>query len=207
MLSAKAPSSEQSDEPSKCEKDFFVHESAYIDEGCNIGKGCKIWHFSHLLKGTLLGENCIVGQNVMIGPDVSIGPECKIQNNVSLYKGVTLEEGVFCGPSCVFTNVRTPRAQINRKDDFAATYVEKGATIGANATIVCGNRLGAYCLIGAGSVVTKDVKPHAVMVGNPAKQIAWASHSGEILGEDLICPREKKAYEVDQTGHLKLKST
>lgn len=180
---------------------YFVHETAIVDAGCQIGKGTKIWHFSHIIKGTILGENCVIGQNVMIGPDVVVGDRCKIQNNVSLYKGVVLEDGVFCGPSCVFTNVHNPRAEVERKDEFRLTHVEKGVTIGANATIVCGNRLGAYSLIGAGAVVTKEVKPHAVMVGNPAKQIGWVSHAGEKLGDDLICPRENRQYEI-KNGNL-----
>jgi UDP-2-acetamido-3-amino-2,3-dideoxy-glucuronate N-acetyltransferase len=177
-------------------KPYYVHETAIVDNNCTIGKNTKIWHFSHIIKGTKIGEECVIGQNVMIGPEVIIGNKCKIQNNVSLYKGVILEDGVFCGPSCVFTNVHNPRAEIERKDEFRPTYVEHGATIGANATIVCGNRLGAYSLIGAGAVVTKDVKPHAVMVGNPAKQIGWVSHAGEKLGNDLICPREKRKYKI-----------
>lgn len=180
---------------------YFVHETAIVDEGCQIGKGTKIWHFSHILKGTKMGEGCIIGQNVMIGPDVVVGSRCKIQNNVSLYKGVVLEEGVFCGPSCVFTNVHTPRAEIERKNEFKITYVERGVTIGANATIICGNRLGAYSLIGAGAVVTKDVKPHAIMAGNPARQIGWVSHAGEKLAANLICPREGRAYQ-EKDGNL-----
>lgn len=175
---------------------YFIHESATVDEGCVIGKGVKVWHFSHIIKGTKIGEDCVIGQNVMIGPDVIVGNRCKIQNNVSLYKGVVLEDGVFCGPSCVFTNVHNPRAEIERKDEFRPTHVELGVTIGANATIVCGNRLGAYSLIGAGAVITKDVKPHAVMVGNPARQIGWVSHAGEKLGDDLVCPREGRCYQV-----------
>lgn len=184
---------------------YFFHETAYIDAGCTIGEGSKIWHFSHILKGSTLGKNVIVGQNTMIGPDVTVGDFCKIQNNVTLYKGVILEEGVFCGPSCVFTNVFTPRAQIERKDEFLPTYVEKGVTIGANATIVCGIRLGAYCLIGAGAVVIRNVKPHALMVGNPARQIGWVSHAGEKLGEDLVCKRERRRYYLDEEGFLQEK--
>lgn len=176
--------------------EYFKHESSYVDEGCEIGEGSKIWHFSHILKGTKIGRNVVISQNVMIGPDVIVGDNCKIQNNVSLYKGITLEEGVFCGPSCVFTNVYNPRAEIERKNEFRHTYVERGVTIGANATIVCGNRLGAYSLIGAGAVVKADVLPHAIMVGVPARQIGWASHSGDKLGDDLICPREKRKYQV-----------
>jgi predicted dehydrogenase/acetyltransferase-like isoleucine patch superfamily enzyme len=177
-------------------KPYYVHETAIVDGGCEIGRGSKIWHFSHIIKGTKIGEDCIIGQNVMIGPDVVVGNRCKIQNNVSLYKGVVLEDGVFCGPSCVFTNVHTPRAEIERKNEFRTTHVERAVTIGANATIVSGNRLGAYCLIGAGAVVTKNVKPHALMVGNPAKQIGWVSHAGEKLGGDLLCPREGRRYEI-----------
>lgn len=173
---------------------YECHETAMVDEGCDIGQGTKIWHFSHVIKGTKIGENCVIGQNVMIGPDVVVGRNCKIQNNVSLYKGVILEDGVFCGPSCVFTNVHNPRAEVERKDEFRATLVERGVSIGANATIVCGNKLGAYSLIGAGAVITKDVPPHAVMVGNPARQIGWVSHAGEKLGDDLICPREGRKY-------------
>lgn len=177
-------------------QDYFVHETARVDEGCDIGKGTKIWHYSHMIKGTKIGEDCVIGQNVMIGPDVTVGDKCKIQNNVSLYKGVTLGKGVFCGPSCVFTNVNTPRAEIERKDEFLETPVEEGVTIGANATIICGHKLGAYSLIGAGAVVTKDVKPHALMVGNPARQMGWVSHAGEKLGDDLVCPREGRTYEI-----------
>ncbi len=185
---------------------YFAHETAIIDEGCTVGRGTKIWHFSHLIKGTKIGDDCVIGQNVMIGPDVVVGNRCKIQNNVSLYKGVILEDGVFCGPSCVFTNVHTPRAEIERKDEFLKTHVATGVTIGANSTIVCGNYLGAYSLIGAGAVITKDVKPHAVMVGNPAKQIGWVSHAGEKLGNDLTCPREGRCYHVVD-GQLEEKKT
>jgi UDP-2-acetamido-3-amino-2,3-dideoxy-glucuronate N-acetyltransferase len=184
---------------------YFTHESAIVDDGCEIGEGSKIWHFSHILSGTTMGKNVIVGQNVMVGPNVKVADGCKIQNNVSIYKGVTLEEGVFCGPSCVFTNVNTPRAAIERKDEFLPTNVGKWATIGANATIVCGNDIGAYALIGAGSVVTKPVKPHALMVGNPAQQIGWVSHAGERLGDDMTCPREGRKYRVagDQLEEIK----
>jgi UDP-2-acetamido-3-amino-2,3-dideoxy-glucuronate N-acetyltransferase len=186
----------------KTSSEYFIHPSSCIDDGCEIGNGTKIWHYTHVLKGTRIGSNCILGQNIMIGPDVVVGNNCKIQNNVSLYKGVTLEEGVFCGPSCVFTNVHNPRANIERKDEFRPTLVEKGVTIGANATIICGNKLGAYSLIGAGAVITKDVKPHAVMVGNPAKQIGWISHAGEKLDSTLLCPREKRQYIVNDNHEL-----
>jgi UDP-2-acetamido-3-amino-2,3-dideoxy-glucuronate N-acetyltransferase len=181
---------------------FYKHETSYIDTNCEIGEGTKIWHFSHILKGTKIGHNCVIGQNVMIGPDVIIGNNCKIQNNVSLYNGITLEDGVFCGPSCVFTNVYNPRAEIERKAEFRKTHVEKGVSIGANATIVCGTKLGAYSFIGAGAVVIKDVKPHAVMVGNPARQIGWMSHAGEKLTADLICPREGRKYRINSDQKL-----
>jgi UDP-2-acetamido-3-amino-2,3-dideoxy-glucuronate N-acetyltransferase len=180
----------------------YIHPTAIVDKGCDIGTGTKIWHFSHILGGTKIGEHCVIAQNVMIGPDVTVGNRCKIQNNVSLYKGVVLEDGVFCGPSCVFTNVNTPRSEIERKDEYLPTNVGRAATIGANATIVCGNALGAYCLIGAGAVVTKEVKPHALMVGNPARQIGWVSHAGERLGSDLICPREGRKYRVNAKDEL-----
>lgn len=178
----------------------FVHESAFVDEGCEIGPGTKIWHFCHILSGTHIGDTCSLGQNVMVGPDVFMGNNCKIQNNVSLYKGVTLEDNVFCGPSCVFTNVLTPRAGVERKDEFAPTLVKTGATIGANATIVCGNSLGRYCTIGAGAVVTGDVLDHALMVGVPARRVGWVSRSGDILGDDLICPRTQEKYRRTEAG-------
>ena len=158
-----------------------IHESAYVDDGCEIGKGTKIWHFCHIISGTKIGRDCSFGQNVMVGPDVTVGDNCKVQNNVSIYKGVTLADNVFCGPSCVFTNVLTPRAGVERKDEYADTPVGKGATIGANATIVCGVTLGEYSFVGAGAVVTKDVPAHALVVGNPARQIGWMSKCGERL--------------------------
>ena len=174
--------------------DVFVHESAYVDEPVEIGPGTKIWHFSHVLAGTRIGAGCSIGQNASIGPDVAIGDRCKIQNNVSLYKGVTLEDEVFCGPSCVFTNVNTPRAGIDRKSEFLDTKVGTGATIGANATIVCGNDLGEYCLVAAGAVVTDAVPPHALVAGVPAKRIGWVGHAGERLDADLTCPRTGRRY-------------
>jgi UDP-2-acetamido-3-amino-2,3-dideoxy-glucuronate N-acetyltransferase len=174
--------------------DAFVHESSCIDDGCTIGSGTKVWHFSHILKGSRIGRDCVIGQNVMIGPDVMVGDRCKIQNNVSLYKGVTLEDGVFCGPSCVFTNVLNPRAEVERKNEFRKTHVGRGATIGANATIVCGHDIGAYSLVAAGAVVAKDVPPHALVAGVPATRIGWVSHAGERLGPDLICPRTGRRY-------------
>jgi UDP-2-acetamido-3-amino-2,3-dideoxy-glucuronate N-acetyltransferase len=178
------------------ERDYFIHESAYVDSGTSIGKGTKIWHFVHVLSGTNIGEDCVLGQNVMAGPDVTIGDRCKIQNNVALYKGVRLEDGVFCGPSCVFTNVLVPRAEVERKDEFADTVVRKGVTIGANATIVCGNELGAYSMVAAGAVVTHDVKEYALVAGVPARQIGWVSRTGDRLGDDLICPRTGEHYEL-----------
>ena len=178
----------------------FIHESSYVDAGAEVGDGTKVWHFVHILKGTKVGKNCSVGQNVMIGPDVTVGDNCKIQNNVALYKGVELEEGVFCGPSCVFTNVMNPRAEVERKDEFRRTIVRRGSTIGANATIVCGNELGEYCMIGAGAVVTKPVPAHALMAGVPARRIGWVSRAGEILDKTLVCPRTGETYQVVDGG-------
>ena len=181
-------------------KGVTIHESAYVDAGCEIGEGTKIWHFCHIISGTTIGRDCSFGQNVMVGPDVSIGNHCKVQNNVSIYKGVTLADNVFCGPSCVFTNVLTPRAGVERKDEYADTPVGKGATIGANATIVCGHILGEYCTIGAGAVVTKDVLPYALMAGVPARRIGWVSRSGDLLGDDLVCTRTGERYKHTLEG-------
>jgi predicted dehydrogenase len=174
--------------------DVMVHDSAVVDDPCSIGAGTKIWHFSHILANVQIGRNCVIGQNVMIGPDVSVGDGCKIQNNVSLYKGVTLEDGVFCGPSCVFTNVKTPRAEVERKEEFLPTTVGRGASIGANSTIVCGHDIGAYSMIAAGAVVTSTVAPHALVAGVPARRIGWVSHAGDRLGDDLVCPRTGTRY-------------
>jgi UDP-2-acetamido-3-amino-2,3-dideoxy-glucuronate N-acetyltransferase len=173
----------------------FVHESSYVDDGAELGPGTKVWHFSHVLPRTRIGADCTLGQNVVVGPDVTVGDRCRIQNNVSVYAGVTLEDGVFCGPSCVFTNVYNPRAEVSRKDEFRSTVVRRGATIGANATIVCGNEIGAYAFIGAGAVVNRPVADHALVVGAPARQIGWMSHEGERLGDDLTCPRSGRRYE------------
>lgn len=173
----------------------FVHESAYIDDGVDIGDGTKIWHFVHVLKNTRIGRGCVLGQNVMAGPDVTMGDNCKIQNNVALYEGVNLADDVFCGPSCVFTNVLTPRAFVERKDEFRDTPVGRGATIGANATIVCGNSLGEYCMVAAGAVVTHDVPAYALVAGVPARRIGWVSREGERLDETLVCPRTGERYE------------
>lgn len=179
---------------------FFVHESAYVDGGVEIGEGTKIWHFSHVLKGSKIGENCIIGQNVVIGPDVEIGNKCKIQNNVSVYKGVVLEDEVFCGPSCVFTNVYNPRAFIERKQEFLPTRVKQGATIGANATIVCGVTIGRYAMIGAGAVVKSDVPDYAVVAGVPAKQIGWACKCGTTLNfndKHSVCSYCDNEYRIE----------
>ncbi|CCG40530.1 Gfo/Idh/MocA family oxidoreductase [Magnetospirillum molischianum] len=172
----------------------IVHESAYIDDQVQIGEGSRVWHFSHILSRTTIGQNVNIGQNVVAGPDVTVGDNCKIQNNVSIYKGVTLEQGVFCGPSCVFTNVLTPRAEVNRKADFLPTLVRRGTTIGANATIVCGHTINEYAMIAAGAVVTHDVPAFALMAGVPARRIGWVSRAGERLGDDLICPRDGSRY-------------
>lgn len=184
--------------------DFFKHETAIIDEGARIGKNTKIWHWVHISSGAKIGKNCIFGQNVFVSSRVTIGNNVKVQNNVSVYDDVTLEDDVFCGPSMVFTNVNNPRAHVERKDQFQKTTVKKGATLGANCTIVCGNNIGEYALIGAGAVITKTVKPHALIAGVPAKQIGWVSHSGEILGNDLLCPRENIQYFIDDNGDLKV---
>jgi UDP-2-acetamido-3-amino-2,3-dideoxy-glucuronate N-acetyltransferase len=161
--------------------EYFVHPSSIIDDDVSIGKGTKIWHFSHVLKKTSIGENCVLGQNVMAGPDVKIGNNCKIQNNVSIYKGVILEDEVFCGPSCVFTNVNNPRAFIDRRKEFEPTLVKKGATIGANATLICGNTIGKYAFVAAGAVVTRDVPDYALVAGVRAKQIGWVCKCGNTL--------------------------
>lgn len=171
-----------------------IHESAYVDEPSEIGPGTRIWHFAHVLPRSRIGRNCSLGQNVMVGPDVTIGDGCKIQNNVSIYKGVTLEAGVFCGPSAVFTNVVNPRAEVERKDEFRATLVKRGASIGANATIVCGHTVGEYAFVAAGAVVTADVPAFALMAGVPARRIGWMSRDGERLGADLVCPRSGRRY-------------
>lgn len=169
---------------------YYVHESAWIDDGCDIGEGTKIWHFSHVLPGSSIGKHCTIGQNVMIGPDVIVGDHCKIQNNISLYNGVILEDYVFCGPSCVFTNVINPRAGIERKDEFRQTIVRFGATVGANATIICGVEIGRYALVAAGAVVTGDVKPYALVTGVPARQTGWVSKSGDKLDLPLTSSEE-----------------
>ncbi|HAH71847.1 MAG TPA: N-acetyltransferase [Butyricimonas virosa] len=181
-------------------KDYFVHETAIVDEGATIGKGTKIWHFSHIMSNCRIGENCNIGQNVVISPEVVLGNQVKVQNNVSVYTGVTCDDDVFLGPSCVFTNVTNPRSAVNRKSQYAKTHVGKGATIGANATIVCGHDIGAYAFIGAGAVVTKTVPAYALLVGNPAKQIGWMSEYGHRLHFDekgiAECRESKQHYHL-----------
>jgi UDP-2-acetamido-3-amino-2,3-dideoxy-glucuronate N-acetyltransferase len=188
------------------EEDIFIHPTAVVDDNVTIGKDSKIWHFSHILSGSTLGERCNIGQNVVIGPEVSIGKGCKIQNNVSVYKGVTLEDDVFCGPSIVFTNIYNPRAAIRKMDQVRPTRVKKGATVGANATVVCGTTLGKYCFIGAGAVVNKNVPDHALVVGNPAKQIGWTCVCGERLAENLECLSCGSRFERRTDGLAPLRS-
>lgn len=187
---------------------FYVHETAVIDEGCKIGTGTKIWHFSHIMPNCIIGENCIIGQNVVISPDVVLGKNVKVQNNVSIYTGVTCDDYVFLGPSMVFTNVINPRSAINRKSEYIKTHVGKGASIGANATIVCGNDIGKFALIGAGAVVTKHVPDFALVVGNPGKQIGWISEYGHRLNFDAHeksqCPESKEWYQLINKQVVKL---
>ena len=179
---------------------YFAHESAIVDEGCTIGEGTKIWHFSHIMSNCVLGENCNIGQNVVVSPEVILGNNVKVQNNVSLYTGVVCEDDVFLGPSMVFTNVTNPRSGVNRRGQYSKTIVKKGASIGANATIVCGHDIGEYAFIGAGSVVTKHIPAYALVVGNPARQIGWMSEYGHRLNFDesgfAICPESNDKYEL-----------
>lgn len=181
---------------------IFIHPSSFVDEGAQIGEGTKIWHFCHVMGTARLGENCVLGQNVFIGNKAVLGNNVKVQNNVSVYEGVICEDDVFLGPSMVFTNVINPRSAVNRKEEFKATTVKRGATIGANATVVCGTFLGEYCFIGAGAVVTKDVKPYALMVGVPARQKGWVSRAGAILPSSLVCPETGERYFLED-GYLK----
>ena len=178
--------------------EYFAHETAVIDANCSIGNGTKIWHFSHIMPDCKIGENCNIGQNVVVSPKVILGNNVKVQNNVSIYTGVICEDDVFLGPSMVFTNVINPRSAVNRRDQYLKTIVKKGASIGANATIVCGNNIGEYAFIGAGAVVTKEVLPFALLVGNPAKQIGWISEYGHRLHFDengiAVCPESKEIY-------------
>ena len=181
--------------------EYFAHESAYIDEGCEIGKGTRIWHFSHVMKDCVIGENCNIGQNVVISPGVKLGNNVKVQNNVSIYTGVECEDDVFLGPSMVFTNVINPRSAVNRKDQYLKTRVKKGATIGANSTIVCGHTIGEFAFIGAGAVVTKDVPAYALVVGNPSRQTGWMSEFGHKLqfGPEgiAVCPESGHQYQLN----------
>jgi UDP-2-acetamido-3-amino-2,3-dideoxy-glucuronate N-acetyltransferase len=190
------------------EKDFFAHETAVIDEGCKIGKGTKIWHFSHIMTGAEIGENCNIGQNVVVSPGVRLGRNVKVQNNVSIYTGVNCEDDVFLGPSMVFTNIINPRSAVIRKEQYVETIVEKGASIGANSTIVCGNKIGKYSFIGAGAVVTKDVKPYALVVGNPARQTGWMSEFGHKLSFDASgtakCPESGERYKLESGSVSKI---
>jgi N-acetylglucosamine-1-phosphate uridyltransferase (contains nucleotidyltransferase and I-patch acetyltransferase domains) len=182
------------------EKEYFAHETAIIDGGCIIGKGTKIWHFSHIMSGCIVGKGCNIGQNVVVSPEVILGNNVKVQNNVSIYTGVVCEDDVFLGPSMVFTNVINPRSAVNRKDQYLKTIVGKGASIGANATIVCGHNIGQYAFIGAGAVVTKEVKPFALVVGNPARHVGWMSEYGHKLqfnGDGVaICPESAVKYRL-----------
>ena len=190
------------------EKEYFAHESAIIDEGCTIGKGTKIWHFSHVMSNCTIGENCNLGQNVVISPGCILGKNVKVQNNVSIYTGVICEDDVFLGPSMVFTNVTNPRSAINRKSEYAKTTVKKGATIGANSTIVCGHDIGEFAFIGAGAVVTKNVPAYALLVGNPARQLGWMSEYGHRLEFDkegiAICPESKEKYKLENGSVSKI---
>lgn len=184
------------------DKNYFAHETAIIDEGCFIGTGTKIWHFSHIMAGCVIGENCNIGQNVVVSPNVVLGKNVKVQNNVSIYTGVTCDDDVFLGPSMVFTNVINPRSAINRKNEYAKTHVGKGATIGANATIICGHDIGKYAFIGAGAVVTKSIPDYALVIGNPAKQTGWMSEFGHKLlfdNEDKAkCPESGEMYQLKE---------
>ncbi len=188
---------------------YFAHETAVIDEGCTIGNGTKIWHFSHIMKDCVLGENCNLGQNVVVSPQVSLGNNVKVQNNVSIYTGVICEDDVFLGPSMVFTNVINPRSAVVRRDEYLKTVVKKGASIGANATIVCGNDIGAYAFIGAGTVVVKEIPAYAIVVGNPSRQIGWVSEYGHRLNFDenniAICPETKQEYLLKQDRVSRIK--
>ena len=188
--------------------DYFAHETAVIDEGCTIGAGTKVWHFSHIMSGCKIGKNCNIGQNVVISPEVILGRNVKIQNNVSIYTGVTCDDDVFLGPSMVFTNVINPRSAVNRKNEYTRTHVGKGATIGANATIVCGHDIGEFAFIGAGCVVTKTILPYALVVGNPSKQIGWMSEFGQRLNFNesglAECFESKKIYKLTNNIVTKL---
>jgi len=191
------------------EKEYFAHETAVIDENCSIGSGTKIWHFSHIMSACVIGQNCNIGQNVVVSPKVVLGNNVKIQNNVSVYTGVICEDDVFLGPSMVFTNVVNPRSSVNRRGQYVETLVKKGVTIGANATIVCGYPIGKYAFIGAGAVVTKEVAPYALVIGNPAKQVGWMSEYGHKLkfneNGEAICPESNEKYKLENNKVIKVK--
>lgn len=186
--------------------EYFVHETAVIDEGCQIGKGTKIWHFSHIMPSCIIGENCNIGQNVVVSPEVILGNNVKVQNNVSIYTGVICEDDVFLGPSMVFTNIVNPRSAVIRRGEYVRTIVRRGASIGANATIVCGHDIGEFSFIGAGAVVTKEVLPYALVVGNPARHVGWMSEFGHRLNFDengiAVCPESNEKYEL-KNGHVR----
>ncbi|MFP4448014.1 MAG: DapH/DapD/GlmU-related protein [Bacteroidales bacterium] len=186
--------------------EYFAHETAVIDEGCTIGEGTKIWHFSHIMTGAKIGRKCKFGQNVVVSPDVVLGDNVKVQNNVSIYTGVICEDDVFLGPSMVFTNISNPRSEIVRRDKYETTLVKKGASIGANATIICGNTIGEYAFIGAGAVVTKDVLPYALILGNPGRHAGWMSEYGHRLKFDknniAVCPESNEKYILDENGNV-----
>jgi len=190
------------------EKEFFAHQTAVIDPGCTIGRGTKIWHFSHIMKDAVIGEGCNIGQNVVVSPGVKLGNNVKVQNNVSIYTGVICEDDVFLGPSMVFTNITNPRSAVIRRDQYVTTRVRRGASIGANATIVCGNEIGEYSLIGAGAVITRDVKPYALVVGNPGRQTGWVSEYGHKLsfGADgiAVCPESSQRYRLSGEEVIKI---
>ena len=189
-------------------KTYFAHETAVIDDNCIIGEGTKIWHFSHIMSHCTLGKGCNIGQNVVVSPQVTLGNNVKVQNNVSIYTGVVCEDDVFLGPSMVFTNVMNPRSAVNRKSEYMKTTVKKGASIGANATIVCGNDIGEYAFIGAGTVVTKEIPAYALVVGNPSRQIGWMSEYGHRLNFDdngmAICPESQEKYKLENNKVTKL---
>jgi len=190
------------------EKSYFAHETAVIDEGCRIGEGTKVWHFSHVMTGAVIGKKCNLGQNVVVSPEVILGNNVKVQNNVSIYTGVICEDDVFLGPSMVFTNIVNPRSAVMRRDQYLETRVGKGASIGANATIICGNPIGAYSFIGAGAVVTREVLPYALVIGNPSRHVGWMSEYGHRLqfGEDgiAVCPESEEKYALNNNQVKKI---